>query len=251
MWWWPFASEKTYKESGILDGFTDWHTHILPGVDDGVQNMDDALKILKQYEHSGVKDVWFTPHISKDNPNDTDSLRKRFDELQDTYMNKTKRGEDIPVNLHLASEYMLDSLLRERLKSDDLLPIGNDGKCLLVETSFAKAPDDLYEIIKEIQDAGYTPILAHPERYLYMHRPDYHKLNRGMNVEFQLNLPSLAGLNGPEARRRAKILLEAGYYSYVGTDIHNLHKFYAAVTEYKIHKKYLNKIKEIIESSSN
>ena len=85
MWFWPFTREKTYKEAGLLNGMTDWHTHILPGVDDGVANMDDAVKTLKQYSHMDIREVWLTPHINVDMPNETDVLRKRFDELQQVY----------------------------------------------------------------------------------------------------------------------------------------------------------------------
>ena len=251
MWWWPFAKDKTFKESELLNGFTDWHTHILPGVDDGVRNMDDAMNILKQYEHIGVKEVWLTPHINEDMPNETADLHKRFEELQEVYRAKSQKSEHVPVVLHLGSENMLDGLFAERLKARDFLPMGHDGKHLLIQLSCTHEPTNLYEQFMAIKEAGYIPMLAHPERYPYMHRSDYHRLRKDIGVEFQLNLPSVSGLYGPESRRRAKILLEAGYYTHVGSDIHNLHKFFAAITEYKIEKKYLDIIKEIIVSSSN
>lgn len=251
MWFWPFNNnEKTFKESGLLNGLVDWHTHILPDVDDGVGNMNDALNVLKQYEHIGIKEVWFTPHINESMPNETSFLRKRFDELQEAYQLKSQKSEREPVVIHLASENMMDALFWERLKSRDLLPMGDDGKHLLMQMSITQRADDVFERMADIVDAGYVPILAHPERYSYMHRPDYHKLRKDMKVEFQLNLPSLAGLYGPEAKRRAETLLEAGYYTHLGTDLHNLHKFYAAMTEYKISKKHLDILREIIVSSS-
>ena len=250
MWWWPFTQDKTFKESQLLNGMTDWHTHILPGVDDGIRNMEDALSVLKQYEHIGIREVWLTPHVCEDMPNATDSLRSRFEELQEAYKEKSQKSEHVPVVLHLASENMMDALFWERLKSRDLLPIGDDGKHLLIQLNATKEPENLCERMSEIQQAGYVPILAHPERYAYLHRPDYHKLRKDMGVEFQLNLPSVSGLYGPEARRRALTLLEADYYTCVGTDIHNLHKFYAAMTEYKISKKHLDIIRGIIESGS-
>lgn len=249
MWFWPFTREKTYKEAGLLNGMTDWHTHILPGVDDGVANMDDAVKTLKQYSHMDIREVWLTPHINVDMPNETDVLRKRFDELQQVYQNFEHSSEHHLVKIHLGGEYMLDSLLLERLCKRDILTLGDDTH-LLLQLGIANQPEKLFDKIREIQNVGYVPILAHPERYLYMSRSDYHTLRKDMSVEFQLNLPSLVGLYGPEAMRRAKMLLEAGYYTYVGSDLHNLHKFYAAITEYKISTKHIELLREIVDSTA-
>ena len=195
----------------MAPGFTDWHSHILPGVDDGVQSMDESLAILRLYEGAGVSHVWLTPHIMEDIPNTTDMLRARFAELQEAY--------DGPVQLHLGSENMLDNLFAERLDSGDLLPVG-DG-LLLVETSYFNPPMDLQDVLQEIRRRGYTPVLAHPERYLYMSRGDYSRL-RDAGVSFQLNVSSPAGLYGSHVRRTACWLKRRGYYDYAGTDAHDL-----------------------------
>ena len=157
---WPLRKKQTLDESGFLRCFTDWHCHILPGVDDGVQTMDEALQILAEYERLGVKEVWLTPHIMEDMPNTTRHLRERFAELQAVYQGK--------VALNLASENMLDNLFEERLNKNDLLPIGKDGRHLLVETSYFNPPMGLQNILLRIKAKGYFPILAHPERYVYM-----------------------------------------------------------------------------------
>ena len=117
-----FRKKQTWEQSGFFRGFTDWHCHILPGVDDGVQTMDEALEILAEYERLGVREVWLTPHVMEDIPNSTDGLRERFAELQAAYKGK--------VELNLASENMLDRLFEERLQKDDLLPWGKDGQAV-------------------------------------------------------------------------------------------------------------------------
>lgn len=210
---WPFRKKQTLEESGFFRGFTDWHSHILPGVDDGVQTMEEALQILAEYERLGIKEVWFTPHIMEDIPNTTEHLRERFAELQTAY-----RGEAV---LHLASENMLDKLFEERLEKNDLLPLGKDRKYLLVETSYFNPPMGLQNILLRIKAKGYYPVLAHPERYIYMDRNDYQRL-KCMDVKFQLNLFSLHGMYGKDSQKKAHGMQKAGMYDYIGTDLHRL-----------------------------
>ena len=157
---WPFTKRTSLADSGIFRGFTDWHCHLLPGVDDGVQTMEETLRILSLYEELGVTEVWLTPHIMEDMPNTTASLKARFKALEAAYQGN--------IGLHLASENMLDNLFEERLEQNDLLPLGKGGKHLLVETSYFNPPMGLNNILLRIKSKGYVPVLAHPERYVYM-----------------------------------------------------------------------------------
>ncbi|MCH5320101.1 MAG: hypothetical protein J1E38_10505, partial [Paramuribaculum sp.] len=113
-----FSKKKSLIDTGVFEGFTDWHSHILPGVDDGIPTMEDALAVLEEYERMGFKKVWLTPHVMEDYPNTPEDLRKRFEELKANW-----KGN---VELALASENMLDNLFEERLESNDFLPIGKD-----------------------------------------------------------------------------------------------------------------------------
>ena len=96
---WPFSSRQSLFSIGIFNGFTDCHSHILPGVDDGVKHIEESLEILQRYEEMGIRSVWLTPHIMEDIPNTTDGLRARFDVLRSAY-----KG---PVELHLGAENSL------------------------------------------------------------------------------------------------------------------------------------------------
>ena len=221
---WPFRKKQTLEESGFFRGFTDWHCHILPGVDDGVQTMEEALQILAEYERLGVKEVWLTPHIMEDIPNTTQHLKERFAELQAAY-----KGN---VVQHLASENMLDQLFEERLEKNDLLPIGKNGKYLLVETSYFNPPIGLHNILLRIKSKGYFPILAHPERYLYMDENEYKRL-KTMGVKFQLNLFSIMNLYGKEIKKKTKSLKSRRMYEYIGTDLHRV-KILNSMLHYKI-----------------
>lgn len=83
---WPFRKTTTLAQSGILKGITDCHSHLLPGVDDGVETLDESLRILDTMEKQGVRKVWLTPHIMEDIPNETATLREKFRELEQSYM---------------------------------------------------------------------------------------------------------------------------------------------------------------------
>ena len=222
-----FSKKTTIAASGVLQGATDHHSHILPGVDDGVETMDEALRILATYEAAGVKALWLTPHIMEDIPNTPQKLKARFAELQAAYTGN--------ITLHLAAEYMIDNNLRKLLQNhcpscvrgtsdtvaegDELLPIGSKGNHLLVETSYYNPPMRLKETLRQIKSLGYHPLLAHPERYMYMDNDEYRELHEE-GIKFQLNLASLAGGYGKTVKKKAEWLLKKELYSIAGSDLH-------------------------------
>lgn len=218
---WLFKSTKSLKESGIFNGYTDWHSHILPGVDDGVKTMEESIEVLKAYETLGFERVWLTPHIMEDYPNTTNGLRQRFEELKNNW-----RGS---LDIRLASENMLDSLFEERLVSNDFLPIGEDGDHLLVETSYYTPPMGMDEMLDRVKEIGYFPVLAHPERYRYMDEREYLRL-KGKGVLFQMNFVSLVGGYGETARKKAEWLLSKGMIDLTGSDVHRLDHITANIT---------------------
>ena len=232
---WFFPKRRSLRESGIFQGFTEWHCHLLPGVDDGIKTLDESLKTLRLYEEAGIRTVWLTPHIMEDIPNTPAQLRERFGELQQAY-----KGN---IELHLAAEHMLDALFEERLEADDLLPIGEEGTHLLVETSYFNPPMDLKGMLKRIQAKGYHPLLAHPERYVYMDERDYHEL-KDLDIKFQLNIPALVGMYGERVQKKAQQLLKAGMYTCMGNDTHT-HRFFASLLDAKLPEKELEKLLEM------
>lgn len=165
---WLFHKTTVLSRSGLLKGMVDCHSHLLPGVDDGVQSMEESLQILREMEQQGIRRVWLTPHIMEDIPNETLALQRKFRELLQQY-----RGA---VELKLAAEYMLDNLFEERLEKEDLLLLEEGKRFLLVETSYFNPPMDLLSVLQRIQKKGYYPLLAHPERYEYMQKEDYNPL---------------------------------------------------------------------------
>ena len=215
-----FSRKTTVHDSGLLCGAADRHSHILWGVDDGVKTSAETLETLSFLGECGLGDLWLTPHTAEDVPNTTEGLKARFAELEALYAG--------PVRLHLASEYMLDTLYERHLEERDLLTM--EGDTVLVETSTWNPPVGMAALLKETMAAGYRPLLAHPERYRYMEMEDYGRL-AGMGVRLQLNLPSLLGYYGDTVQAKARKLLSDGLYSFVGSDCHGLgilRKLYSA-----------------------
>lgn len=209
---WPFSKKgESFEKSGLFDGFTDWHSHILPGVDDGIRTMDESLALLRDYEQAGVRRVWLTPHIMEEVANTPDGLRSRFEELKSEY-----KG---PIELRLAAENMLDTLFTERVNEKNLLPIGEKGEHLLIETSYVNPPLGMQKMIESVFSTGLIPVLAHPERYRYMEEDDYLSWKE-KGVMFQSNIMSLLGVYGETAREKCEWLLKEGMVDIVGSDLH-------------------------------
>ncbi len=209
-----FKKKPTFETSNFFQGFIDYHSHILPGVDDGVRTMAQSLKILEEYERLGISELWCTPHIMEDIPNTTEALKARFAELQEAY-----KG---PVKLHLAAEYMMDAVFDERLNNDDLLLLGLKQNKVLVETSYFNPPTHFMQELRTIKAKGLFPVLAHPERYMYMTDEAYYKTLKQQGIRFQLNVGSFSGAYGHTAKEKAEMLLKNEYYDYKGTDLHNI-----------------------------
>lgn len=236
---WPFKSTEKLIESGMFEGFTDWHSHILPGVDDGIKNLKDSLDVLKRYEETGIRKVWLTPHVMEDYPNTPESLRERFSELKDAYTGS--------IELRLASENMLDSLFEERLKNNEFLPIGDAGKHLLVETSYMNPPYGMDDMIDGAIGLGYTVVLAHPERYRYMEEGDYYKWKE-RGLLFQTNFMSLVDGYGEAARKKCEWLLKEGMIDICGSDLHRLSFFDHCVAQ---RPKKSNSLEQLVSVAMN
>lgn len=235
-----FSFKSKYKlvKSGLLNGMTDVHSHVLPGVDDGSPNIDTSLELLQYMEQLGFSKVWLTPHVMEDFRNTNDHLRHRFEDLKKAYNGR--------LELHLSSEYMMDAGFTPRLH-DEVLPIG-DGR-LLVETSYMYPPPGLDDILLDVWSTGYQPIIAHPERYNYMEEADYSRL-KGRGYKFQLNLMSLSGYYGPRPKVVSEKLLQLGWYDFVGTDLHHLERYQPMLDRLKLTHKQLDALEILINNNA-
>ena len=192
------------------------HSHIIPGVDDGSVDMEESLQMIKIAYESGVRRLCATPHIREGWRTETEILRQKLDEL---IALKNQSGLT-DMELLLGAEYMLDEFLMEKLLKREVLTL--PGNLVLVETSFYAPPINLDEMLFEIEIKGYTPLIAHPERYdFYQRTPSTYASLKDKGYLFQLDLMSLQGGYGRSTQKTAKILLEQGMFDYVGSDMHS------------------------------
>lgn len=229
---WYLWHRSNLIDSDFFHGFTDFHSHILPGVDDGVKTMTEALGILDYFNRLKISKVMLTPHVMNGIEN-WETVVQVFRMLSQQY-----KGE---IALGLGAEYMIDSGFNERLDKG-LQCLEKDT--VLVETSYFSPPNNFYESLYNISITGNTPIIAHPERYLYMKYSDYYSLKE-KNYLLQLNLLSLSGYYGKLAKKNAEFLLEQGMYDRVGTDLHNLQIFKKWVKEIKVTDKQFGNLMAI------
>ena len=230
-----FSRPVSFAGSALLHGAVDYHSHILPGLDDGVRTREDALAVLSWLQQQGFSEVWFTPHVMEDVPNTTEGLKQAFATFCQAY--------EGPLRLHLGAEYMMDNLFCKRLENKDFLLLGEDR--VLVETSTMAPPLDLWDMVSSLMSAGFRPVLAHPERYHYMRPEDYERLHT-MGVLFQLNLPSLTGYYGGEVAQRAADLLKRGWYSMSGSDCHRLKTLQRQYGQRSLNKKTLRALESLM-----
>lgn len=196
----------------------DIHSHLLPGIDDGVATLEEAEEIVVNMAAMGYEHIITTPHVMSDAYRNTpDGIRIKLHDLQDHLTKK-----NINIRVSAAAEYYLDESLFKMVEANEsLLTFGE--KYLLFETNFITEPFNLKEFIFLATTRGYKLILAHPERYLYLQN-NLEKVqdlvDRG--VFLQLNIASLTGYYSKQVRQMAVKLVEKGMIHWLGSDCHHL-----------------------------
>lgn len=196
----------------------DLHNHILPGVDDGAATLEESLAIARQFASEGVTRVAATPHF---NPwAGTGPTAAEVGDLMEK-LQAALAAEGIELEVLTGSEILLAPGLPSHLEAGRACTLGG-SRGVLIELPFYEAAPYAEEAIGELVDAGYRPVLAHPERTGFIQRDlDAVEPLRDAGALFQVTGPSLAGEYGSTVRRTAEALLERGLYSLAGSDRHH------------------------------
>lgn len=198
----------------------DFHSHILPGIDDGATDIANAVELTRSMAQWGFERITCTPHINAKYRNTPDNIAQAFENLQDAIYNK-----GVKVDLKMSAEYRLvPETWPEVLTRNWIMPI--EDRYILTELPISD-PEEMGDIkpleeFRKLISMGLTPILPHPERYFYL---SHDELMRFVDagVVIQCNYGSLAGLYGETAQRNAEKLVQEGVVTFYGTDMHNLH----------------------------
>ena len=198
----------------------DFHSHILPGLDDGATDLENAVELAAAMKEWGFERITCTPHITNKFRNTPETIRPAFEMLQNAL---NERG--VNVELRMSAEYRLvPETWPEVLEKNWLMPI--EDRFILMELPIFD-PSDIKDIkpieeFKKIKAMGLIPLLPHPERYSYL---PHDELLRFVDagVVIQSNYGSLAGVYGDEAKQRAQELMDEGLVSILATDMHNMH----------------------------
>jgi tyrosine-protein phosphatase YwqE len=207
---------KNKKESvQKLPLLVDFHSHFLPGLDDGCATLEESMILISKMAEYGYTRLIMSPHIMGDYYKNTP---EGIGEKLELVKNEASL-RNINIALNATAEYYLDEWFDDKLKSKNLIPFGKNN--LLFEISYVNEPRNLFETVFNIQVAGFQPVLAHPERYSFYHNnfEIYEKLAE-QGCQLQVNLLSLIGYYGPNEKKIAEKLIEKNLVYYVSSDAH-------------------------------
>ena len=194
----------------------DMHSHLIPGIDDGAPTLEEAVDLVRELKALGFSKLITTPHIMSD-------FYKNTPEIILSGLEKLRaklKEENIDITVEAAAEYYMDAAFTSKLDEGKLLTFGNNF--LLFEISYINYPENFKEIVFQIQMHGYTPVLAHPERYPFWFGSFNEYFNiRNLGMLIQINVNSLSGYYGPQAKVIAEKLVDNSMVDLVGTDTHN------------------------------
>ena len=211
-----FLKSKAVLKDLIPSNHIDIHSHVLPGIDDGAQNTEDSIYLISEMQKMGFLHVIATPHIFSGFWDNTKIGIENV--LEQTLPTLSKNNITIPVRA--ASEYLMDDHFVSLFQKKEILTLKDNY--VLVEMSYLNPPIHLYNIIFDLQVAGYIPVLAHPERYNFYHKNfDEYKKLKNAGCLFQLNLLSIVGYYGKDVTESAQKLLQNGFIDFVGSDVHH------------------------------
>ncbi len=225
-----FGSSKITPDLSFIGA--DMHSHLLPGLDDGLQNIEQTVAFIQELQQLGYKKLICTPHILSDlYQNSPETILPKL-ELTRSVL----RERNIDMAIEAAAEYMVDIDFENYVRSNDqLLTFGKNF--ILIEMSYVAASNNIESVIFQLRLKGLQPVLAHPERYSYYFN-NQEQYNRFVDLGclLQVNLLSLLGYYGEGSKKIAEMMLKSNMVSFVGTDMH--------------HENHMNTLKKLASKKS-
>lgn len=213
----------------------DFHSHILPGIDDGAKNLEQSIAMVNEAKKVGFTKIISTSHYMENyyecNEKDRRQLLKKVQE--------NVQG----IELILGNEIYITDNMIELLQNRQASSINGTKYVLFEFPLIATRPMNDKEVIYRLVENGYVPIIAHPERYPFIQEnPDYLFELEEMGALFQSNYGSIIGMYGLKAKKTLKILLKNNLVSFFGSDVHRPEQVYNKMP------KIIKKLKKIISN---
>jgi tyrosine-protein phosphatase YwqE len=235
---------KKYFLADYLKEFVDIHNHILPGIDDGAKTSEDSGKLLEGLTELGFIKFICTPHILPPlYPNNPSTIKEAEDNLK-IHLRKI----NFPVALDSAAEHMIDDSFGSMLNNKEYMIL--EKRYMLVEMSYLQPPLNFEEAIDQVKEIELIPILAHPERYGFLHQKyGQYKAIAEQGVLLQLNLLSLGGYYGASIQKVAFKLLEDNLVTFLGSDLHHV-RHLDALKQITLNQKQIALLEPVIRMTS-
>ncbi len=233
---------KKYFLVDYLRDFVDIHNHILPGIDDGAKSPSESIALIRAFMQIGVTNFIATPHIMHNYyPNTPQSINSSLFVLRDELLINDLKN----ISIEASAEHMIDDNFEALLEKGEVMPMRNGY--LLVEMSYLQPPINFKEAIIKTASNRFFPILAHPERYGFLHHnlKKYQKFKE-QGIHFQMNLLSLSEYYGDEITKMAYKLLDEELIDFVASDVHNLQQL-DALKEITLPKKLVKQLIPVIQ----
>lgn len=210
----------------------DFHSHILPNIDDGSRSLNETIHILKEAQKAGFTKIISTSHyIDGYYEADEEQRTKLINEIREKFQG---------IDLYLGNEIYITNRMADLIAEKKASTI-NNSKYVLFELPMNNKPIDAKEIVFRLIEKGYVPIIAHPERYKYVKENiEYVRELADMGVLFQSNYGSAIGMYGKKAQKTQKKLLEEGLIQFFGSDVHTVEQVYPKMP------KILKKLRKIL-----
>lgn len=197
----------------------DFHSHILPSIDDGAKTLEESITILKEAEKAGVTNIIVTPHfiLGSQYEANTKTRKEKLEQL-----NKEIAKQKLNMKLYLGNEVYVENNMLNLLKQKKVSTI-HDSQYILFELPLNNTYHGLEDLIFNLKLHGYQPVIAHPERYQFLkENPKQIETLLEQGALFQCNLGSFFGFYGHGAEDLAWLFLKHHMVHFIGSDVHNL-----------------------------
>ena len=205
----------------------DFHTHILPNIDDGSRSIEETFNLIKEAKNVGFEAIISTSHYIEEYYETNAPEREVW--INAIYENL--QAKNIDINLYLGNEIYLSENIIKLLEEGKASTI-NDTSYVLFEMPLNAEPMNLYDVIYEMMQYKLVPILAHPERYSFVQKePEliYDLIEKG--ILMQANFGSILGIYGEKAQMIVRKFFESNMIHFLGTDVHRQNSIYPKVPE--------------------